>query len=243
MASATTIPVLPCISLDETLTFYGALGFEVTHQQTRPNVYLATRRGDVNLHFMGMKGLDPDRAYSTCLVIVPDVEQLHQTFAAALRGLYGRVPVAGRPRISRMKKGQSRFTVVDVAGNSVIYIRHDAPDDYDEHDRPAESGSRLDKALRTAARLRDFRNDDAMAARLLDGALAHADAGTAMERARALVARAEIAAAHGDGERLASCRAALAGLALGADDRAAVDAELAAVDALIAGEQAARSGR
>jgi hypothetical protein len=235
MASAITIPVLPCISLDETVTFYGALGFEVTHQQTRPNVYLATRRGDVNLHFMGMKGLDPDAAYSTCLVIVPEVEQLHETFAAALRGLYGKVPVAGRPRISRMKKGQSRFTVVDAAGNSVVYIRRDAPDDYDEHERPAESDSRLGTALRTAARLRDFRNDDAMAAQVLDAALRRADAGTPIERARALTARAEVAAAHGDGDRVATCRAAIAELALGADERAAIDAELAAVAALLDG--------
>jgi hypothetical protein len=233
MANAITIPVLPCISLDETRTFYGALGFEVTHQQTRPNVYLATRRGDVNLHFMGMEKLDPETAYSTCLVIVPEVEQLHETFAAALRGLYGKVPVAGRPRISRMKKGQSRFTVVDGAGNSVVYIRRDAPDEYDEHDRPAESDSRLGKALRTAARLRDFRNDDAMAAKVLDGALKHADAGTPLERARALAARAEIAAAHGDAARVASCRAAATGLELSEAERAAMDAELAAAAALV----------
>jgi catechol 2,3-dioxygenase-like lactoylglutathione lyase family enzyme len=29
-----TIPVLPCAALPETLAFYRALGFEVTHQQT-----------------------------------------------------------------------------------------------------------------------------------------------------------------------------------------------------------------
>ena len=81
MSEAMTIPVLPCVSLPETLAFYAALGFEVTHQQTAPNVYAATRRGEVHLHFMGLKGLDPGQAYSTCLVIVPEVERLHETFA------------------------------------------------------------------------------------------------------------------------------------------------------------------
>lgn len=228
MASPTTIPVLPCISLAETVTFYGALGYQVTHRQTSPNVYLATRRGDIHLHFMGMARLDPDTAYSTCLVIVPEVEALHATFAAALRGLYGKVPVAGRPRISRMKKGQSRFTVVDAAGNSVIYIRQDAPDEHDEA-RSAESGTRLGKALATAARLRDFRNDDAMAARVLTAALRHGDAGTPLERGRALAMRAEIAAAQDDPAEVAACRAAIAALTLTAAERAQVERELAAL--------------
>ncbi len=39
MANETTIPMLPCRSIDEMLTFYVALGFEVTYHQTRPNTY------------------------------------------------------------------------------------------------------------------------------------------------------------------------------------------------------------
>jgi hypothetical protein len=82
---ALTIPVLPCISLPETLTFYRTLGFDVTHQQTKPNVYAATSRGDIHLHFVGVKGLNPAEAYSTCLVLVPEIEGLYQSFADALR--------------------------------------------------------------------------------------------------------------------------------------------------------------
>lgn len=103
MDEVTTIPVLPCVSMPETLAFYGALGFEVTHQQTTPNVYAATRRGDVHLHFMGLKKLDPRESYSTCLVLVPKVERLHETFAEGLRQAYGKVPIAGFPRISRSR--------------------------------------------------------------------------------------------------------------------------------------------
>jgi hypothetical protein len=67
-------------------------------------------------------------AFSTCLVLVSDVEGLHQTFADAMRRVLGKVPVAGLPRISRMKPGQTRFTVTDPAGNSVIFIKRGAED-------------------------------------------------------------------------------------------------------------------
>lgn len=231
MSGAMTIPVLPCVSLIETLAFYGALGFEVTHQQTAPNVYAATRRGEVHLHFMGLKGLDPRQAYSTCLVIVPEVERLHETFADGLRRAYGKLPISGLPRISRMKKGQSRFTVVDVAGNSVIFIRRDAPDD-DDGAAGSRPGSRLGKALRAAARLRDFKNDDAAAAKVLDVALARKGADDPLERARALAARLELAVALGEQARARALRDEIDAAPLSGEERAQLQPQLDAVDAL-----------
>ena len=232
MAGEMTIPVLPCSSLTETLAFYRSLGFEVTHEQTRPNVYAATRRGDVHLHFMGIKGLDPAKAYSTCLVMVPEVENLHQTFADGLRRAYGKLPLAGVPRISRMKNGHSRFSVVDVAGNSVIFIRQGAPDDYDEGNSSADSQSSLGRALRTAARLRDFKNDDAAAAKVIDMALARAEHAAPMARAEALAARLEIAIALGEEERGRALRAELDELPLSGDERAAIQVALNRIDEL-----------
>lgn len=101
MSHEMTIPVLPCVSLPEILDFYRHLGFEVTHKQTAPYAYGAVRRGDIHLHFHGVPGLDPAKAYSTCLWMVPEVEELHRTFIEALRGAYGKVPLRGAPRISR----------------------------------------------------------------------------------------------------------------------------------------------
>ncbi|WP_437963499.1 hypothetical protein WMF04_27655 [Sorangium sp. So ce260] len=232
MGEVTTIPVLPCVSMRDTLAFYGALGFEVTHQQTTPNVYAATRRGDVHLHFMGLKKLDPRESYSTCLVLVSDVERLHETFAEGLRQAYGKVPIAGFPRISRMKKGQSRFTVVDVAGNSVVFIKRGAPDDYDEGAAGSRSDSRLGRALRVAARLRDFKNDDAAAAKVLDAALARKEADAPIERARVLAARLEIAVALGEEARARALRAELDEAPLSEEERAQIKLQLDAVDAL-----------
>jgi hypothetical protein len=234
MAEATTIPVLPSISLPETLAFYRSLGFEVTHEQTKPYVYAATRRGDINLHFMGIKGLNPDEAFSTCLVLVPEVERLHQTFADALRQAYGKVPLTGRPRISRMKPGQSRFTVVDVAGNSLIFIKQGASEDDNEGASEPHSSSSLGKALRTAARLRDFKNDDAAAAKVLDLALSRGAASAdPVERVRALAARLEIAVVIGEQERAEALRAEIKGAALTEEQRARCRSELEAADAAL----------
>ncbi len=231
MSGVMTIPVLPCASLPETLAFYKTLGFEVTHEQSTPNVYGAIRRGEINLHFMGIRGLNPAEAYSVCLVMVPEVESLHRTFAGGLREAYGKVPLAGLPRISRMKPGQSRFTVVDVAGNSVIYIKQDAPDDHDEGKLPPPTGTRLDKAMRTAARLRDFRNDDTSAAKVLEAAL-RKEPGDPLERARALLARAEIAIAQGDLARARSARTEVDQLPLDEEHRQALAVELDRLSAL-----------
>lgn len=216
------IPVLPCVSLPDTFAFYRLLGFDVTYEQHRPYVYGAARRGDLQVHFIGIKGLDPKAAYSTCLALVPDVEALHATFAAALRQALGKLPVAGIPRISRMRPGQSRFTVVDVAGNSLVFIKHGAPEEDDTTEdaiKPLPGESRLTRALRLAARLRDFKNDDPAAARVLDTALAHNDPSAPRERALALVARIELALVLGDAPRATNLRAELAGLPLSAAER------------------------
>lgn len=236
MSSETMIPVLPSVSLPATLAFYRLLGFEVTYEQHKPYVYAATRRGGMEVHFMGIKELDPKDAYSTCLVMVPEVEQLHATFADALRGGYGKLPITGIPRITRMKPGQTRFTIVDVAGNSLVFIKRDAGGSEDEEPleavkrRPGES--RLAHGVRFAARLRDFKNDDEMAARVLDLALARPEPGDPIERARALAARIELAIALADPARADALGAELAALPLSPEQRDELAAELERARAL-----------
>jgi hypothetical protein len=221
MPNAQTVPILPCISLDETLTFYRSLGFGVTYQQTRPYVYAATRRGDVHLHFVGIAKLQPSQNYGACLVVVAELDTLHATFRDSLTALYGKVPLKGFPRITRYRSGASRFTVVDVAGNSVVWVKRDAPE---SHDTP--STTPLGKALAQARRLRDSKNDDVMAAKLLDVALRkHVDA-TAFDRALALAVRVEIATAQDDQPSAAAARAELETLPLNEDERERVRAEL-----------------
>ena len=234
MVADTAIPALPCVTLEESLPFYGLLGFEVTYKQKNPNPYAVVARGDVQLHLFGIKGLDPSAAYSTCLIIVSEVEDLHGKFAGALGNEYGRVPIAGIPRITRMRKGQSRFTIVDPAGNSLIFIRRARADSTEgsyEDGREA-TGSKMELAIKTAARLRDFKTDDAMAAKVLDAALAKYPSAVPAERARALAARAEIAVAMGEVELARALRIELRQIQLSDSEREELREELDAADKL-----------
>lgn len=209
-----TIPLLPCVTLEETLPFSQMLGFEVTSQQKAPNPYAVIRRGGYELHFFGLKGLKPAENFTTCLVIVPEVEQLHQTFAGHLREALGKTPGTGLPRISRMRPGQSCFTVTDPAGNSVIFIKQGPEDEEAGEAYKQPDQTPLQRVLNTAARLRYYKNDDAAAAKVIDNALArHADAPPA-ERTRVLAARIELAEAMGEEERVTTLHAELEKLRL-----------------------------
>lgn len=231
VTQAMTIPVLPCVSLDETLEFYRRLGFQQTYRQTAPNPYAVLEHAGAPLHFVGVKGLKLPEAYTTCLVLVAEVESLHQTFAEALRAVFGKLPISGLPRISRMRKGQSRFTLVDPSGNSVIFIRRGEADDSGEEQRSLSS-TPLGKALRAAVRLRDFKEDDLAAAKVLDVALARPGPTLPIERARALAARAELAISLGDEPRARTAREELQRLVLTDEERESLRDELEAANAL-----------
>jgi catechol 2,3-dioxygenase-like lactoylglutathione lyase family enzyme len=232
MDDETAIPVFPCASPEETLEFYRALGFEVTHEHTKPYVYLAVRRGGLDLHFTGGGKPDPAGAAGLCLVMVADVAPHHRAFAAALRGKLGRVPTAGRPRITRLRRGQRRFTVVDPGGNSIIFIARDEPE-YEYPDKETWARlSPLERALETAANFRDLRGMDEAAAKVLDLALAKHPTAAPVERARALAARVELALALGDAARARSARAELDQVPLSDEERERCRDELQAADAI-----------
>jgi hypothetical protein len=183
------IPILPCTDLIETLNFYGALGFEVTYEQTDPYTYAAVQRSGAEIHFYG--GFKKsERSGHTCLVMVPEVRLLHAQFVEGLRLAFGRLPTAGFPRITRLRSGQGRFGVFDPAGNSITFVAPDE-DDVDYYQEQQEKQSRLAWALDTAVWLRDIKGfDDVAAARVLDAALARNEPAAPIELARALAARA-----------------------------------------------------
>ncbi|MFE4464648.1 hypothetical protein ACFRCR_05935 [Oerskovia sp. NPDC056781] len=128
MANETMVPLLPCASIDEIHDFAVALGFEVTYRQTRPNPYLALRRGGIDLHYFAMDGFRPEDSYGSCLVVVDDTEPLYEAWAAGLRTVYGKLPLSGLPRITRPRRranagGLSGFSLVDPAGNWLRVVR------------------------------------------------------------------------------------------------------------------------
>jgi catechol 2,3-dioxygenase-like lactoylglutathione lyase family enzyme len=230
MADERTIPLLPCISLDETLDFYRTLGFEVTHEQSTPYVYAAMRRGEIYLQFHGQRRLNPEKSAGACLVFVSEVGPYHRAFADALRAGRGKIPTAGFPRLTRLMKGQTRFSAFDPSGNRLLFIDRDEPPiDYGKYEAKP---SKLATAIDNAAFLRDTYCNDKAAAHVLDKAIDRDELVSSIDLALALAARAELAVAMGDADRALAVRTLIRRLPLSRKDRERHRDELEAADAL-----------
>lgn len=229
---ATTVPLLPCATPAQTIEFYDALGFDVSDQQTKPYLYLAFGFDGIELHF---KAAAPslevgDELTGGCLFLVDDVAGYHATFSDRLRQHYGRVPFRGLPRIERLRPGQSRFQIFDPSGNCLVFINR-GEDEIDYGGSRELSG--LAKAHDNVRIFRDFKSDDALAARALDTALRrYRDEAPRLDLARALADRVELAVALADPDAERAAAAELADLDLADAERAAIADELTAITEL-----------
>ncbi|GAB3817311.1 hypothetical protein GCM10028820_18050 [Tessaracoccus terricola] len=174
MAPTRAVPLLPCADIDGIEPFFAALGFRTTYRQTRPNPILSLRGHGFDLQYYGLEGHTPESSHSSCLVIVEDTGQIWEEFAAGLREAYGKLPVAGFPRITRPRArknadGVSGFSLVDPAGNWLRFFRDGNPEP-----SPPET-SRLGEALQNAVVLADSKGDEAQAAKILRGAIQRAE--------------------------------------------------------------------
>lgn len=224
---ATIVPVFFCKSLEETLKFYRAIGFTVTYEQHEPYAYGAVQYDGVDLHFTRA---DKNNGASMALIHVDAVAVPYQLMADGLRAHFGSIPTANHPRITRMRGDATRFTVYDPDQNMLTFINVDEPDyDYTKYKEPT---SDLERVLDNVIFLRDTYHNDASAAKVLDKAILRNTDETPLMRARAIAARAELAVALGESERLAELRAALAEIQLDAGDREQYAAELGAAERL-----------
>ncbi len=230
----TAVPQLWTRDLSGTLDFYKTLGYTVTHEQTRPYVYGAVEDHGCALHFVpAPKDGEVPTERAGCLVMVDDVASRHQAFSTALRARYGKVPAKGLPRITRFRPGQSRFTVVDPAGNQVIYIQRDEPPEVEYGGSKELDG--LARVLDNARILREFKTDDKAAFRVLEVGLGRFRAeAPRLDVARALAALAELAVAIGEPGRAGQFRDGLRAMELSAAERASIAGELRASDDLAA---------
>lgn len=196
MAHERMYPLLPCRDLDEAIAFYEALGFKRTYRQLKPNPCAVVQRDDMHIHLFGMPDFKPADSYGSVIIAVPDPDELYRSFAEGLRKAFDKLPVAGIPRILRPRKkfGTVRsFSVVDVGGNwlRVFKLGDREPDE-------SEEASGLARIIDVAARLGDAKGDDAKALKTLETGIAkHADA-PLVDRARALIFRAELAVRVGN---------------------------------------------
>ncbi|MFF3767579.1 bleomycin resistance protein [Streptomyces sp. NPDC001922] len=222
-----TIPILPCQALQPVLTFYSALGFEVTFQQKSPNPYAVVQRGGIELQFFGLKQYDPAASVSTCYVMTDDVDGLYQVFRAGLKDTYGRIPTRGLPRIGPLKDmsyGVRQFLITDPGGNC---LRIGQPTDEDQHHRPAPQET-FARALHHASLLADSKGDPAGAAKVIDRVLRLEDERpTPLQLLQLLVLRADAAGRLGDEETAATACAEAAKVRLTAEERSSARADLA----------------
>jgi len=225
------IPILPCRSIDDQLAFYEALGFEVTYRQKAPNVYASVQRGAIELHFFVLKGYEPESSYSSCYVIVSDVDRLHADFRAGLKRSLGRVPTRGIPRIGAlgdMSYGVRQFLLTDPGGNIIRIGQQLAVTDA----AAARPTSRLAKALDAATLLMHSKGDPETTARVLDAALADdADAPEAL-LVQARILRAEAAHALDDDALASRLLGEVADADLGPDEQQIIRDDLARADEL-----------
>ena len=192
MANERTYPILPCRELDESISFYETLGFKKTYRQVRPNPSAVVALEDIQIHLCGIEGFNPADSYGSVIIAVPDPDGLYRAFAAGLRATYGKLPVAGIPRILRPRKKYgtvSGFTVIDPGGNWLrIYKLGDS-----EEEASLEKVGGLAQIIRVAARLGDAHGDEATALKTLENGLKRFPEAPAVERAKAYLYQAELA--------------------------------------------------
>jgi catechol 2,3-dioxygenase-like lactoylglutathione lyase family enzyme len=202
VANEITIPALPCRSIDETLAFYVALGFEITYQQSRPNTYGCVKYEDIDLHFFTMKGYEPKDSYSTCIVLVPDLAALHQVFSNGLRSHFGKLPIAGIPRISKLNNSnqdnQLRFNIIDPGGNWIRFAQKGEQPAANDDTPQDEGQTKLSRAVQAADWLVEAKGDFEKAAQLLDKALGQDEPTPPVHKIQALVLRASLAISLND---------------------------------------------
>ena len=233
MANERTYPCLPCRDIDEAISFYEALGFARTYRQLRPNSYAVVQREDMHIHLFGMPDFDPADSYGSVIVAVPDPDALDRDFAAGLRAAYKKLPVSGIPRILRPRQKFGTvygFSVVDVGGNWLRISKLG-----DTEPEAADEPAGLAGFVNVAARLGDAHGDEALALKTLENGLKRFPDAPALERARAYLYRAELAARFQNKALAQASLAAVEALQLPADERESLAVEVAQIKELIEG--------
>ena len=231
MTKESTVPLLPCRSLDESLAFYEMLGFTRTFRQQRPNPYAAITRGGIDIHLFEIDGFVPENSYASILILTTDTEELFASFAEGLRTGLGRLPISGIPRITRPRKKQGTaggFSIIDPGGNWLRVFRRG-----DSETSDTERG--LLRVVENAARQGDTHGDEATAIAVLEAGLTRYAEAATVERVPALVYLAELYLRIEDVERARGTLDAVLALSLRAEEAAVVLGELGEARELLAG--------
>ena len=192
-------------------------------------------RGRIELHFFVLRELRPKDSYSSCYVIVRDIDPLYADFRAQLKRTLGRVPTRGIPRIGFLKDmsyGVRQFLMTDPGGNTIRIGQPLQTDAAARAPDAAPARGRLGKALDAAVLLAESKGDPPTAARVLDGALEASPDAPVILRVKAWILRADVALAMDDDALAASLLAEVARTQLTDEDRATLADELARAEDL-----------
>lgn len=186
-------PMLPSENIDESVTFYRSLGFEIVRNETFPYRFAEVRDGDLWLMTSNYAQFGGKKAFGALIVNVTDLGEYHDRFAVNLRNNLGTVPLSGFPRLTRRSRDGSQFRVFDPFGNMLVYMDKDyAPPLY------LEAQDQTEEILNQVWFLRDIYANDRAAAKTLDRALEETKDESGIGHARLLAARGEIAVAMGE---------------------------------------------
>jgi catechol 2,3-dioxygenase-like lactoylglutathione lyase family enzyme len=232
MTNERTYAILPCRELDESISFYETLGFKRTYRQIRPNPSAVVALEDIHIHLADIDGFKPEDSYGSVIIVVPDPDSLYRDFASKLREAYGKLPVAGIPRILRPRKKYgtvSGFSIVDPGGNWLrIYKLGDT-----EQEDSAKEVEGLAGFINVAARLGDARGDEALALKTLESGIKRFPDAPAIDRVKAYLYRAELAVRTKNLKLAKSSFELMKSLELSDDEKASVADEFAHVDGLL----------
>ena len=201
------IPMLPTHSINTTVDFYEALGFEVTYRQKVPNAYAAVKSGDIELHFFVIKDLVAANNFCTCYLIVYEIDLLYAFFSEGLKKVYGKIPIKGYPRMNPLRDipsyGVRQFIVVDPSGNYVRIgkpIKQENSLVYKENNigTSGNEGTELEKAYELGFKLTEGKGDLIAASRILDKAIKLNKSDEKKSFVKILILRADIALRTGD---------------------------------------------
>lgn len=172
------IPLLPCVSIKETLEFYQAIGSEITYQQKAPNNYIGLKLKNIEIHFFRMKQIKPEANFSSSYLVVDEIDAFYNLCRDGLKKLYNKIPIKGIPRINQIKDmptyGVRQFIIVDPSGNYLRIGQAIPKTDsvlFEENGKKPQKGTVLTKAYELADRLANGKEDLEASIKVIDKVL------------------------------------------------------------------------
>jgi hypothetical protein len=165
---------------------------------------------------------------------VLDLAALHGAFSDGLRSHFGKLPIAGIPRISKLNNSnydrQLRFNIIDPGGNWVRFIQKGEQPALPEPQK--EELTKLSRVVQAADLLIEAEGDFEKVAQMLDKALAQDDPASPARLVQALVLRALVAVSLEDKSLARTLLTEVRQIQLSDDEKAGLIAEFQRADDL-----------